>query len=307
MKKLALTIALYLSVAHSVVAQEGSGAFEDAARACVQTEDPEACLTTYGFDCHGSPASQTAVDAYRIGCNAPTGDGRLHFVQMLEHGGEWTIEASHSYDIDYGYDDEPGDDPNSMLAAYVQERMADHHTQSSGTADGSAGLIDFVTGVRREDGVLILRGVCGSVIRAGHTDRHSADLLEECERWMLRSMRMLGPTPDHEPFRIASVQDISWESAPVSVSANVDAYIVEGRLALPAGHRPCRYVSGCCSQKGTMYLQNCREPNETELVAISACLEDRVPIRTPEFEACLRDQDIRVGCELQPDGSSICY
>ena len=311
MKEVALALALLSSIFMTAKAQDNPSPFEAAAEACVQTDDPEACLTTYGFRCHGSPARQTAVDAYRLGCNAPTGDGRNHFVQMLKHRGEWTIEYSRTSELASSHDDEPRTDPDAMLAAYVDERMANRHTQSSGTTLGSTGVIDFKTVVRREGGALVLHGMCGSVIppRHGpeHGDRVQAAVRQECEARMLRSMRMLGPTPDGETYRVAAEHEIVWESSPVTVSADVDAIIVEGLYTFPSGHRPCRYVSGCCSSAGTMYLGNCREPTETELTAISACLEDQVRIRTPEFEACLREQDIRAGCELQPDGSKICY
>ncbi len=311
MKKVALTLALFFSFVLTANAQDDTNPFEAAAETCARTDDPEACLTTYGFRCHGSPARQTAVDAYRLSCNAPTGDGRNHHVQMLKHRGEWAIQYSRTSELASSHDDEPRTDPDAMLSAYVQEQMTNHNTQSSGTLLGSTGVIDFNTGVRREGGVLVLRGVCGSVIPPRYSpqqaDRIHSQVRQECEARMLRSMQMLGPTPDNETYRVAAAHEIDWESSPVTVSADVDAIIVEGRYTFPSGHRPCLYVSDCCSTAGTMYLGNCREPTETELTAISACLEDKVRIRTPEFEACLREQDLRVGCELQPDGSKICY
>ena len=66
-------------------------------------------------------------------------------------------------------------------------------------------------------------------------------------------------------------------------------------------------ISDCCSIDGSIYLDSCREPDDSEMQVVKFCLAEGLQLGTDEYVECLREDGVNVGCDEQADGSRVCY
>jgi len=274
-----------------------------------QTEEPGACMEGYGFRCEWVGLPSRSVGAYALGCNARLSDGRLHFVQILHADGGWNVEVEETYLPDRGTEEQTAEDPRSILSAYVSEAMGDYQMHSSG--DDISGVLSeplyIETGTRRQGGQIDVRAVCGVLLGDESNDAVPVMARSACERRMLRTIKLLSQPKDASPYRAAGAGEIEWEDKTVTLVSGDIVLVVEGRYTFPKNHRPCRWMSDCCLGHGPAYLDSCRSPTEREMQAVKTCMAEGLRRRSGEFSGCLRDANVKVGCDEQADGSRICY
>ncbi len=309
MKRSLCTSLLTTVLMCSAQALDGQLPHELAAEECIKTDDVGACMQGFGFTCDRLASPQTAIGAFRLSCNAPLADGRLHFVQMQNDTEEWTIERQRSYFPDSApYNIEPLEGPLSNLADYIQDQMANMTLLHSGTEETmQRSRIVFEVRSGSAGDTMALMAICGTELDGEPSDALVGDIRSHCGRLLRRNIVRFAQPDGDSPYRVYGMDETTWTTTRTIVGADLDALLLEGRYLFPSNHTPCRFISDCCSRDGSMYLESCREPSVTEHEAIVVCLERGLRIRTGRFHECLREQDVPVGCELQSDGSSLCY
>ena len=65
------------------------------AETCAAERDAAGCMAAYGFQCHRWLEPDTGRVGY--GCNAPLGDGRLLFVQIVARDEAWRVDVTEAY------------------------------------------------------------------------------------------------------------------------------------------------------------------------------------------------------------------
>ena len=265
-------------------------------------------MESYGFDCHQSRAADKSIEAIRLGCNLDLGDGRYHFVQMLHDNGGANIEVERTYWPEYSESKTPEEDSYLALTSYIRNEMTRYSMHSSG--GGAVHLnesLQFETGARRNDGHVSVRAICGVVIGVELDEALSEQIRSYCESRLLRTVKKLGQPQATGPYRVARLSEFEWKTRFVRLVSGDSALIVEGRYAFAEPHVPCLWISDCCSRNGSLYLDSCRVPAESELQSIETCLDEVETRRSEQFVDCLRSAGVKVGCEDQADGSLICH
>ena len=275
---------------------------------CAEAHEPRLCLESFGYRCHQNRRPGTSITAQHLGCNLDLGDGRKHFVQMLYDDGGWTVEVQKTYYPDSYEPRWPEEDPSLALSTFIEQRMSGYSMQGSGAGATSRGQPQATfTGARRVDGRLVLGAACGAVIGLDDNGSTEKQLAADCERALSRSVKSLSQSHPGEPYRVAGASEFQWAREFVRLVSGDNALVITGHYAFAEMRTPCRWISDCCSSEGVIYLGSCRTPSETELQSIQTCLAEVESLRSDEFEDCLRADGVRVGCEQQADGSSICF
>lgn len=279
------------------------------AKTCTSAQEPGACMESYGFKCHRSRLPSRSLEAYVLGCNLELSDGRYHFVQMLYDNGGWNIERQETYAPEPAEDDDFAEDSGSALSTYVRAEMRNYTMYSGGSvpSDYVAGPLRFETGTRKHGEHIILRAVCGVVLDGPLDEDVSMGTKSECEKRLLRAVKTLSQPQATGPYRAAGAAEFEWTSKTVTLVSGDLALVSEGRYTFAPKHTPCRWISDCCSGDGPIYLESCRIPTEVELQAVKSCLAQELRLQSEVYFDCLRDADVRVGCNEQADGSRTCY
>ncbi len=307
-----LLLGLIVLLAFSVPPVSRAGTEDDEnlriAETCVSAENPKACMEAYGNRCRQSRSLSTSLDAQHLGCNRPLGDGRMYFTQMAYDDGHWVIENQHSYLPELAEDKPAYEDPQAALSAYITGEMKGFSMMSGGSLMGRRPKpFSFETGRGKEGEERVLRAVCGALIVGVPDETLASDVLAACERALLRTIRQLSQPAESGPFRASGANEIEWQTRSATLLSGDAALIVTGRHVFQPEFRPCLLISDCCSLDGQSYLMSCRTPTDAERQAISSCLERERRPWSEEFQSCLREQQVKVGCEDQPDGSRLCY
>ncbi|MGI9224465.1 MAG: hypothetical protein ACR2QX_08330 [Woeseiaceae bacterium] len=215
-----------------------------------------------------------------------------------------TATADSPYDMN-----EIANDPELALSAYLYEQSPEHSQHSGGGMgiEGTDRSIAFTTGAKRREDGIDMYALCGFITDGELDDELHAPLRAECEERLLRTIKKLSQPAEPGPYRAAGASEITWQSRVVTLITSDIAYVVEGHYLSDQQFTPCLRISDCCSTNGALYLDSCREPTEAEWKAIDYCQAKGLGCRSPDYMACLREQDIKAGCEPQPDGSRLCY
>ena len=265
-------------------------------------------MESYGFWCHQYRAIDVSTEAYRLSCNTDLGDGRYHFVQMLVDRGASSIETQRTYQPEYDEPRLPGSDPELALTTWLEDDMKGYDTHIAGDGEAPDGeTLSLNVGARRVDGFVAVRALCGIVIDEQADEPPASQPFSACEPWLLRTVKRLSQSQPPGAYRVPAPSAFAWQQRHVRLVSGHAAQILDGRFTFSEKHTPCRWISDCCSTNGSFYLGSCRTPSEAELNSIEACLADTGSHRSPEFEACLQRAGVKVGCEVQADGSQICY
>ena len=75
-------------VSHAETADE---THTSVAQLCAAAENPETCLVSYGYQCHGGRDFYRSLDAQLLSCNLLLPNTQAHFVQMSYVDGGWSI------------------------------------------------------------------------------------------------------------------------------------------------------------------------------------------------------------------------
>lgn len=283
--------------------------FEQVPGLCVKAEQPEACMQSYGFECHSNRAYDKSLEAVIIGCNLHLPNGRAHFAQLLYDDGGWVVETQKTYEPEMSEIQSPTDDPELAMSNYVSGEMKAFSTYSSGAtgSDQFSDTIFFETGIRRSNERVDVRALCAVIFESPLEEQVSTGTQAECERLLLRTIQRVGQPQTLDSYVVAGPSEIGWTSKTVTVASGNTALVLDGQYSFPHDFKSCQWVSGCCNTDGLMYLDSCRVPTDPELQAVKVCLARELPIRSEEYAACMREAGVRYGCEEQPDGSRICY
>ena len=310
----ALRLFLFLAIAMPVVsyADEESGESSEIVEICIQAQEPVVCLKSYGFVCHQSRRYDMSLEAYGLGCNLALADGRYHFVQVLYDDGGWAVENQHTYLPEQDEIRTEAEDTGLALSNYVHEEMKNHSIllSRSGTVVGSGhlnGPSEIEIGTRRQGEQIGLRAVCGAALGDQPNEMASMGIEALCEDTLLRSIVMYSQPQAPGPYRAAGAAEIDWSSKTATLASSDTALIIEGNYTFPQKHRPCRFINDCCATESHIYLDSCRVPTESELEAVKICLARDLQSLTEEYFACMREADVKIGCDEQADGSRICY
>lgn len=199
--------------------------------------------------------------------------------------------------------------PDLALSAYLHEQFSGYLSH----ANGGLGIEDiqqsvsFMTGAQRTDQGLDMRALCGVVVDGDPDDALRQALVAGCEETFLRTIKKLSQPAEPGPYRAGGAAEIDWQSRIVTLITSDVALVVEGRYTNSQKYTPCLLIDSCCPLNGTLYLDSCREPTDTEWQAIDHCQSKGLGCRSPEYLTCLREQGVKVGCEAQPDGSRLCH
>lgn len=302
---LCLLSAVLIPCASQAIEKEGP--HTEIADICVESPDPLACMASYGFRCHKNPKPFESREAYSLGCNLDLTDGHYHFVQLLNDGQAWSIDNQRTYLADRS-DYSERNKAGFVLDEYLRDQMKGYGSFMSGAGSSSEGWsIRYDTGGRRNGDGLHIRAVCGTIIDPMNHYASALNIQPHCEENLLRTMRKLSQAPDTSPYRVAGPSEIEWSKRTVTLVSGDSAFIIEGKYTLRKGLPSCLWISDCCSREGSTYLDSCRTPTASEMKVIESCLGTGDGYRSEQYLACLRDANVKVGCEEQPDGSRICY
>lgn len=280
----------------------------DFGNTCVKAPEPLTCMESYGFFCHRSGLPDRSVGAQSLGCNLDLGNGRYRFVQMLYDNGEWNVQIERTYVPESAELRLPEEDSTLALSSYIEQKMEDYSSHISGGGQSNSGLPqEFATGARREDGRIAVRAACGAVINVEIDESVSEQLMSDCERYLLRTVKKLSQAQGDSSYRVAAPSEFEWEKHFASLVSGDSAWVLEGRYTFAEAHTPCLWISDCCSREGGIYLDSCRAPTKPELQVIQTCLHQVESRRSDEFADCLRTSGVNAGCEVQDDGSRICF
>lgn len=282
---------------------------DDISDLCVQADAPKTCMESYGYRCHRGETPGKSLGAYFIGCNLTMTEGQNHFVQMLNTGGEWSLEVQRVSKPETTTMADLMEDPGYVLSQHILSAMSGYNVTGNGSASAQnlTSLVDFATGARKDGDVVTVRSLCGVYVdHVGDQDATQA-VRAACEKELLYAIRIRGQLSAESPYRAGGAKDISWNTTSVTLLGDKLVLIVDGRYQHKPPSRPCRWVTGCCPREGALYLDSCRAPTESELEVIESCLSQDLVFRSDAYFECLRENDVRIGCEDQKDGSRRCY
>jgi hypothetical protein len=311
MKK-ALSVALLVATAVSVSwgAEPVNEQHLEIGITCAKAHEPMLCMESYGFKCHQGREPGRSIEAQHMGCNLELGDGRYHFVQMLYDNGEWNVDVQNTYFPDYDEPRWPEEDPSLALTSYIARKMEKYSSHSSGGGTSAGGQPQATySGTMRVDRRVAVGAACGTIIGLEYDESASTQLMADCERSLLRTVKGLSQPRMSGPYTVAAPSEFEWDRQFVTLVSGDNALIIEGRYVFADVHMPCRWISDCCSIDGAVYLNSCRAPSERELQIIQSCLEEvgMKTLRSEKFTDCLRTAKMEVGCEDQADGSQVCF
>lgn len=309
MTRLLSTPLLVLVLGPTVVAASGEDEqYLQVGRTCVEAREPDVCMASYGFECSIGRTPCESRLAQLLSCNLDLGDGRAHFVQMTYDGNNWGIDLEKTYVLEYEAPRIPEENPDVALSGYLRQQMDGYSGYDSGSGtDGHGVHTGLEIGVRRQGVDLQMRALCGFTYAEMPDESVSARWRSDCERRLYRMIKSLSQSDPAGPYRVAGPSEIEWQTHSATLVSGHNALILDGRYSFPEGHRPCRDISDCCSEDGALYLQSCRTPTETELKAIDQCLEAGHGRGSDDFVGCLRAAGVKAGCQVQDDGSYLCY
>ena len=226
--------------------------------------------------------------------------------------GVWTIEADREYTRGQGHIRKPpGEDIDAALEAYTQGEMRGWHRHTTGAGSGSnehgSFDTDFIMGVRRDGDYRHFRALCAVAGDGQPVDTYADHAKADCEDHFLRTIKRASQPRGDEPYVTGGASQVEWSSKMDTIMTGGQALIIDGRFSAKQPYAPCLSLSDCCSMDGSIYLDSCRAPTEDELRVIDACLRNGHRTYENEYQACLRDADVKIGCEEQPDGSRLCY
>ena len=309
LKLLASTLFFPLWVFELAYAQDGADLNLPVGEICVSSRDPVDCMQSYGFQCDWSRRPQMSLDAHTLSCNLSLQNGSHQYVQFLYENGGWVVESQGEYESEADDLRSPYEDSHIALSRYIREAMQAYSIVSDGSGQTTQAdaTYYFQTGFRQVGGQRAVRSVCGIVLNESNNEAEMPDLDSVCEADILNWIRMLGQSTAGSPYRAAGAAAIEWKSSTAYLASGASALIIDGQYTFDKDHQSCRLTNDCCSRHGSAYLESCREPTETELLAISGCLADGLKLPSGEYFECLRNAGIKVGCQNQEDGSRICY
>lgn len=276
---------------------------------CVQSTDPAACMESYGFQCEAYRRPEVTAAAYYLACNMTLSNGLQQYAQLLNDGMGWSVESQGTHNSD---DDEylaPADDADLALTDYIRQELNRHAVLSSGNknADQFKNPFAYSTGMLRGDGNRKLRSLCGLVLDGPIDEINSAKLQKLCEEELLERIRLLSQSEATSPYIAAGAAELQWESNNVFIASGDAALIIEGRYTFAEGHKSCRLTNDCCLGDGLGYFESCRPVSEAEIESAMSCLAAGLKLQSEPYYDCLREADVKVGCEEQSDGSRVCY
>ena len=307
MKYVTFVVLLALSGAGSSSAETQTEPTNAAGEICIRSESPQQCLESYGFVCNKSMTLERSIDGFRLGCNGGLPDGQMHFIQILYADGGWSIENQQTYVPETYVAGQPDTSREAALETYVQGEMTGYRMQSEGIRFDYMNELAYVkTGSQRIGELLVMRSVCAVVVDDDPNDAIWFGLEQQCNDVLLRGILMLSQSGRDVPYRAAGRNEIHWQKTTITLNVDDIAYVVDGSYEFPANHVPCKWLSNCCSSKGYLFLDSCREPTESESEAVDYCLAEGFKRRSPDYVKCLREQGVAVGCEDQLDGSRLC-
>ena len=309
MNALRLFLFLAMTMPVGLHAQEEAGEQSEIVETCIQAQEPGVCLKSYGYVCHQRRSFSRSLEAYRLSCNLALPGGRYHFVQALYDDGGWTVENQHTYLPEQDEIRTEAEDSGLALSAYVSEQMKNYsvHSSMTGSSEYIDGRLDIITGTRRQGEQIAVRAVCGVVLDGQLSETVSMRTRAECEKYMLRTIMKVSQPQSASPYRAAGADEVEWNSKTAVLVSSDIAFIVDGRYTFTQEHTPCLWISGCCSTDGSIYLDSCRVPTEAELQAVKSCLSQGLQPRSEDFFACMREANVKIGCDEQADGSRVCY
>lgn len=306
MKYRAKLILVILAFADTAGADDADRIVEIAEN-CIAAEEPGTCMENYGFRCRGNRVPDWSPEPRRFGCNIPLGDGRYHFVQIASDANGWKIESEHAYTPELDDAGDPAVDTQQALSNFVLEEMRGYNSHSSGSYGWERSVGKFEVGTRKEDEHIVIRAVCGIAADTHPDDSTMSEFSSDCEQSLLRTIRRLSQSAAAGPYRAAGPSEIQWQRKTVTLASADVGLILDGRYVFEPEQRPCMWISDCCSTDGSIYLDSCRTPTDSEEQVIASCLSEGLRPRTDEFFGCLSKREVKIGCEAQPDGSRICY
>lgn len=300
---------LMLMVLAAAPVQTVAEYYLDVGSNCVSADDPGTCMESYGFRCHQLRLPGRSLEAHGLGCNLSLADGRRHFVQIINDGSKWRIETERTSDPNTEIRYQIEDDANIALTDYISTEMKPYRVSGSG---GSAipelsSSMSFEVGARKSGQNIIVRAVCGVNYEQELSDELARGAQDECEKTLLRDIRIRSQFTPESPYRAAGANEITWQTTDISLSADSVSLIMDGRYSYPFTQKSCRFMPNCCSYDGAMYLDSCRTPTKEETDAIKSCLNPDIDFRSDDYYQCLKDAGVKAGCETQKDGSRLCY
>jgi len=231
---------------------------------------------------------------------APAWIAAMGFVVVLS----FPATADSPYDMN-----EIAENPDLALSAYLYDQSSKYSQHAGGgmNIESSERPVSFTTGAKRRDKSIDMLALCGVIVEGEPDDVLQESLLAGCEERLLRTIKKLSQPAEPGPYRAAGASEIDWQSRVVTLITSDIAFVVEGHHTSNQQFTPCLWIDSCCKTNGALYLDSCREPSEVEWRAIDHCQSMGLGCRSPEYLACLREQGVKAGCELQPDGSRLCY
>ncbi len=307
----ALRLFLFLAMVMPVgsYAEEEAGEHSEIVETCIQAQEPGVCFKSYGYVCHQRRSYSRSLEAYRLSCNLALPGGRYHYVQALYDDGGWAVENQHTYLPEPDEVRTEAEDSGLALSAYVSEQMKSYRGQSgqSGSHREPDKHVEIQTGTRKEDKYRVIRALCAMTFDSYPDQAALSNFNSECETQLLRTIRMISQPEEAGPFRAAGPSEIEWQSRTVVLASADNAVVFDGRYVFESDQTPCLWISDCCSTDGYMYLDSCRVPTEAELQSVKSCLSQGLQPRSEDFFACMREANVKIGCDEQADGSRICY
>ncbi len=205
-------------------------------------------------------------------------------------------------------------DHSAAFEPYMTERARSFGLHSSGSGadrlDGTEAEFYEMHGSRILRPGIELVQICGIIVDQDPDEVLRNALADACEARFLQHIKRFTQPTEHGAYRAAGASEISWQHRFVTLINNDMALILEGRYGDPAAPAPCIRVAGCCNVEGLSYLDSCHGPDEDQWRAIRNCqqfgLKNKIA-GDPEWDDCLREQGVKIGCEPQADGSRLCY
>ena len=182
-----------------------------------------------------------------------------------------------------------------------------HSGLSSGAQRAGDYHLRFNIDAHRQASGTTINALCAVTIDGEIAPTSRTLVLKGCKMRLLRSIANISQTSRSSPYRAAGENELRWTTHYATIATGELIFVMDGTYVLPPSVRPCRFISDCCDLDGVLQLGSCRTPTAEERSAIEHCQEQGHGCRSDEYFECLRQQDLKVGCYDQPDGSRLCY